>query len=245
MGELPSKPEVPWRVGDLVAVFLLTLLCASGAAGAVAAAVQAGALPERVGSMVLLPLSPILLGAVCWLYLAFRHRGTVGQLFGTTTQAVRDIGFGVGLGLLAMLMQVVILGAANAITEVPMEDVQAPIREAVLDPELRPVLILGAVLLAPFSEELFFRGMAYQTLRKSLGVRWGIVASAAFFAVVHVSVEGPLVGNLVLFVVIFVVGALLAHAFERRGNLIAPMAMHATFNLLSLGGLLVQELGLA
>jgi len=42
-----------------------------------------------------------------------------------------------------------------------------------------------AVVLAPFIEEIFFRGFVLNTLVKKIGIAWGIVLTALIFAAVH------------------------------------------------------------
>jgi len=47
------------------------------------------------------------------------------------------------------------------------------------------VAILVALVIAPLTEELFFRGFILQTLAKILGPAWGIALTALIFASVH------------------------------------------------------------
>ncbi len=42
-----------------------------------------------------------------------------------------------------------------------------------------------AIILAPFIEEIFFRGFVLNTLVKRIGVMWGIILTALVFAAVH------------------------------------------------------------
>jgi membrane protease YdiL (CAAX protease family) len=83
-------------------------------------------------------------------------------------------------------------------------------------------LLVVAGIIGPFAEEVFFRGLAHTALRHRLGPLWGSVASAAFFALIHVS---PL-----SLIPIFVMGLVLAAVYERTGTLAAPFALHALNN---------------
>lgn len=91
---------------------------------------------------------------------------------------------------------------------------------------LDPWLVVGAVvLLAPVAEELFFRGIVFNAWLRERGVRWAYLGSAALFAVIHASV--------VALLPIFLLGLALAWVYRRSGNLLAPIAMHATVNGIS------------
>lgn len=88
------------------------------------------------------------------------------------------------------------------------------------------VFLAVAVLVAPFWEELFFRGFAYPVLRRRLGAVPGVILSALFFALLHAE-------PFLLRLPIFILGILLALIYERTGSLYAPMAAHAVANTLS------------
>jgi CAAX protease family protein len=47
------------------------------------------------------------------------------------------------------------------------------------------IAILIAIIIAPFIEEIFFRGFILQVLAKTIGVFWGSVITAFIFAAVH------------------------------------------------------------
>jgi hypothetical protein len=78
---------------------------------------------------------------------------------------------------------------------------------------------------APVVEELFFRGVLYGWLRSRLPVAFAIVISAAFFAAAHVI---P-----VLLPALFVVGIILATAYELSGSLWISILLHALQNSLA------------
>ncbi|MFL5777843.1 MAG: CPBP family intramembrane glutamic endopeptidase [Chloroflexota bacterium] len=96
-------------------------------------------------------------------------------------------------------------------------------------------LVAGAVV-APMGEELFFRGFATTAWVRSIGVSRGMVRAALFFAFVHVlTIEASSVGEgaqlaLVGFATRIPVGLALGWLFVRRGNIWAPLGLHAAFN---------------
>ena len=91
-----------------------------------------------------------------------------------------------------------------------------------LDPWL---VIVAVVILAPIAEEIFFRGVVFNALLREGGRRWAFIGSSALFAIIHVS--------LVALLPIFLLGLALAWIYQRSGNLLAPIAMHATVNGIS------------
>jgi membrane protease YdiL (CAAX protease family) len=89
-------------------------------------------------------------------------------------------------------------------------------------------LWLGAALIAPVGEELFFRGILQTVLGRVVKSRWtAIVLTSIAFGIVHVSQIHTVVA-LTLF------GALLGYAYERTGAVLVPIAIHALFNLKTL-----------
>jgi membrane protease YdiL (CAAX protease family) len=78
-------------------------------------------------------------------------------------------------------------------------------------------------------EELAFRGIIYDSLRRVTGSTEAIFASAAMFAILHLSVPS--------FMHLFFMGIVLAWMRERSGSLYPGMIVHFTHNFLCL----VQE----
>lgn len=89
-------------------------------------------------------------------------------------------------------------------------------------------LIISAVILAPLTEELLFRGV-FQTslLRLFRGARWpALLIAAIVFSLLHWSV----VTSWHALVPLFVLGLVWGVLYERTGSLLAPILAHAIFN---------------
>ena len=83
-------------------------------------------------------------------------------------------------------------------------------------------LVVFVTVIAPVFEEVFFRGFAYQAIRRRWG-RWpGILATALVFSALH--------ANAAVFLPIFGLGILLACVFEATGSLVAPITVHICQN---------------
>jgi membrane protease YdiL (CAAX protease family) len=91
-------------------------------------------------------------------------------------------------------------------------------------------VILIAVVAAPLTEELIFRGCLYGILRQIGGKFLAIAVSSLLFALIHGHI--PSLAGLV----ILSVG--LSLLYEKTGSLWAPILLHAAFNGLSIYGTL-------
>jgi len=98
------------------------------------------------------------------------------------------------------------------------------------------VFTVGAVI-APIVEELTFRGLLYQWLRKHTGVLLPVLVSGALFSAVHFIPQ--------LFLGLFLVGVILALAFEWSQSLWVPIALHMLQNSLAIIAIYaIQALGI-
>ena len=88
-----------------------------------------------------------------------------------------------------------------------------------------------AIAIAPFMEELFFRGFIFTGLSGRWGPWWAALVSATLFMGAHLE---PL-----RFPPLFVLGLLLAWLYHRTGALWAPMLTHLLNNALAVGVLFV------
>ena len=88
-------------------------------------------------------------------------------------------------------------------------------------------LLAGAAgcILAPFVEELFFRGYIFQTFSARYGRVWAYLFSAGLFALVH--------ANLAAAAPIFVLGLMLAAIFQRSGSIVPGMIAHGLNNAIA------------
>lgn len=92
------------------------------------------------------------------------------------------------------------------------------------------------VLVGPLAEELFFRGFAYNAIKKKWGARQAMAVTAVVFAAMHGIGFG--------FLPIMTLGLLLAYSYEQTGSLVPAVAIHILHNsimvlLLLLGRALV------
>lgn len=111
--------------------------------------------------------------------------------------------------------------------EPPMHPTLSALHE-IQSPFLNTGLWLGAMIVAPIAEEFFFRGLLQTTMVNLLQVRWVAIGFASIaFGAVHIG--QPHVVPALIFL-----GVLLGYVYERTGGLLAPILIHALFNLKNL-----------
>jgi membrane protease YdiL (CAAX protease family) len=81
---------------------------------------------------------------------------------------------------------------------------------------------LAAILLAPFVEELVFRGILYPTIKQHVSRTLALWGTSIFFAVTH--------SNLMLILPLTVLAIILTFLYETTNNLLAPIVTHSLFN---------------
>lgn len=86
--------------------------------------------------------------------------------------------------------------------------------------------MVSSVVLAPLMEEMLFRGMIYHKMESDFGIPVSVVVSSMFFAMGHASLVQVIYG--------FLMGVLFALLYHKRGTIIAPVAMHAAANLVTI-----------
>lgn len=89
------------------------------------------------------------------------------------------------------------------------------------------LILLGmaalAVVLAPVSEELIFRGCLYRFLKAKIPMPAALVITSAIFSVAHM--------NLAAIPTLFLLGLVMTLAYEKSGSIKAPILIHGIFNL--------------
>ena len=87
----------------------------------------------------------------------------------------------------------------------------------------------SAVIIAPISEELFFRGVLFNRLKINKGVVFALVVSSIIFGLCHINYPDHLAH--VIYTCLF--GMCLCILYLRTDNLLLNMVVHSFYNLLS------------
>ena len=78
---------------------------------------------------------------------------------------------------------------------------------------------------APVVEEFVFRGILLRSFAAHIRPGWANVVQAALFSAMHMNLKAA--------VLLFVLGLVLGTLARRSGSLLAPILMHAAFNLIA------------
>ena len=149
---------------------------------------------------------------------------------------------GVGMGLLGMLLVSPLCTGTGAVTEwirrmttdVPVDPVAHETLRRLI--ESQPNLwwwgvVIGVTVGAPVVEEIIYRGLLQNGLRRVLGSGWGaVLVTSVVFTIVHAGAVDWR-GMPVLMVLSIGLGVV----YARTGRLLAPIAMHSAFNALNIG----------
>lgn len=165
--------------------------------------------------------------------------GAAGWSFKEWREALRRLGFrGLSWSHLKLAVLVVLAYLAFAITAAALLDglfgyrpEQEELSET-LDLDLTPVtvaaLYLSACVMAPLTEETFFRGFVFGGIRARWGFWLGAIVSGLIFGVVHAGTGPAAIPFLA------VLGGCFAYAYERSGSLWPAVLAHALNNLLAI-----------
>jgi membrane protease YdiL (CAAX protease family) len=89
--------------------------------------------------------------------------------------------------------------------------------------------LLDFCLLAPITEEIFFRGYIYRILRNKYNIVLGAVISTVIFVAFHgISVENLIQENIIL----ALVSLIFTYVYEKTGSIMTGIITHALNNTL-------------
>lgn len=230
------RARAPASVLAVTTALGLAILAYGGgniAAFALATLIEMGSVeltPRRRFVLSVLTLQLVFFTGVSLLYLRFRELSVsdIGVRLPTLEGwIVLGVGF-VSMIILWLVSSIVsfVVGQRLGIEREP----QAIFDIAQQDPLI--FLLLGALslLIVGPTEELLFRGVIQTRIRETFGVWTGTTLATALFAVIHVAGYSTLAGGALGVSVLFVIGIVLALAYEYTGNLVVVAVMHGLFN---------------
>jgi membrane protease YdiL (CAAX protease family) len=155
-----------------------------------------------------------------------RGRGSFAGYFGPI--GVRRVTYAALSGLLACVLVVLMLTVIRSV-------VHSAIAKVIVRPHwLGRLAVSGliCVVLAPFTEEMFFRGLLLEWLQPKLGRLPAALTTATIFALYHLRfLEYPGIDGWIATVLIAAMGLVNALWAQRTHSLRAPVAAHAAYNV--------------
>lgn len=220
---------VPWRMRDVALLLVLgigaLLLSLVGVQGLYQLEGGAGAVPAQPPAVL-----PVMAADLFYLVILVGTWWLVRR-YGATWS---DLGLRrprrATLPRLLVLCAILAAGTAAIVAGAMIVLGQAGIRSSIAPDTMVPAagdplfiaVVLESVLLAPLAEELLYRGLLYQAMRKHVGVVVSTIGSALLFAVLHPS--------LAMAPEFFLLGIVLAAAYEWTHSLYPSMLIHAAYN---------------
>lgn len=214
----PEPPPVPWTPRDVawgIGTFILWLLLfvLLGLVG------EMLAIPGDPGLYVVFGEALLLIPA--WYFTVHKY-GTSLKDLGLRSFSGAAVGLGCGLMLLSVFFNM-LYAALLGLFGLRMQPDIAPLFEQTGSPL---ALFLGGVVVAPFVEEVFFRGFVFAGLRGRWSWQWAAVVSSALFAVAHVVPTSVLP--------IFILGIVFALLYQVSGSIWPAIIMHMLTNSVAL-----------
>ena len=168
------------------------------------------------------------LAAVAYILVSVRP-GPRGPLAGLGLGAGRPLpaawaGVKAYAGFLPVLLCLVVISRIAAERTGVAVEPQAPLGLFFADLSGPALVFLAAfvAVIGPVFEEIFFRGFAYQAVRRRWGRLPAVLLTALLFSALH--------ANAAVFLPILGLGVVLASVFETTGSLVAPIAVHLCQN---------------
>lgn len=236
--EVGARPVAGWRWWEALGVYLIAVIVAGFATFPLLTVVHPPAVSRILTSVV---ADGLIIAVLLWWLNRF-HAGWRASI-GFPPRAGPEVRIGIVFGIL--LYPVVAFGVGAVLVSllqaISGKGVEAPQQlPSSLDGLRLFLAIVLAVVAAPISEEFFFRGCLFRALRDRFGFVIGAVGSAIVFGLVHY-IPGQWQDSVLLMSVMVFTGIGLAFLYERRGNILASMVAHASFNVVALTLILVQR----
>ncbi len=184
---------------------------------------------SNLSFIILYGIQVILMLGIVWYFVIFRRKSTLKDLGFRYYSILGTIWYSF-ISLLAIFLVVVLYATLMNYLfgiEAPSSKIEVLISNSSLSSQ---ILIIVVTVIAPLSEEVFFRGFIYSAFKKSWGVNAGLFLSSFLFAVVHLEIYS--------FIPIMIIGWLLAYLFEKTKSLLPAIFLHGVYNLILIMSLL-------
>ncbi len=227
-GEPAGYKNVPWTIGDIArALILPLLLIVLNVGAAITTDVDTDDLTETdhiIGLGFGLVLEAALL-ALAYYFAVRKYRGSWRSLGFRRPVNMR---WWLPLAILGGSFATIWLwvGLLYALGIAPESNIPENIYDFAI-----PVVMLGllTIIVAPFAEEVFFRGFLFQGVAKRWGMWAGIGFSAFIFGLSHAGAPD----SWLLLPAIAAIGAIFAWGFAKSGSIYPSLFAHVVFNSVS------------
>jgi membrane protease YdiL (CAAX protease family) len=142
------------------------------------------------------------------------------------------------LGIIVVIAVTVGYGLVVQVSHLPLQtNAETLTQEAKTMPFTVLGALIGAVFIAPFCEEIFFRGFLFGGLLRGMTVVWATLVATVLFTLVH--------GDIGSAVPLFAIGIMLAVIRWRTGSVWPGMGLHMLNNAIAAVAVLATIAGMA
>ena len=230
---LERRLKATWRsIGIAVAAYLAMLLWSIALLSLVSAVVAGSVGPTYRYAISTLALG---IGSVTAALVYFNWTDETTSFLDVRLPTRWDLGYAVGgvvtLIVLSNVVAVIFRALGVSVADHSVQQV------AMGNPEILLMLVPAAWLIIGPGEELIYRNIIQKTLYDTFS-KWGAVAVASVvFALVHIPTyaagASSVLSVLNTLVVIFLLSMILGGTYLRTGNLVVPILIHGTYDVLS------------
>ena len=160
------------------------------------------------------------------------HKARLADLGLVKDNMARNIFYGIS-GYVAVMPVILIIGIVAYILLNILELAPPPqpiVGLFLMEKNVALVFISSVIasVFGPVIEEIFFRGVMYNAVKRKLGVFWGIFITSILFSFLHTH---AFTYFLVGFIPIAILGGVLAYLYEKTGSLIPSITLHILNNV--------------
>ncbi len=244
VGDAPLTP-VPWRGIDVISAVVIMIVArivaqlaiAGGGPSGTSPTDDPGSLPDMT-SQVVAGVLAMLGGAAATAALLLRRGATWADLGLWPLRPARDLRL--AAGSLALVLAPLLATAALLNRIVPYQHPIIDYLQQQNNPLAIAVVVLAAIVVAPLAEEFLFRRVLQgwlETLPLPYGPATAIGLASLAFALAHA-------GHGLAWVPLLALGIVLGVLVRQTGSIMPAILLHALFNAVSVGLLLLQLSGL-
>ena len=178
---------------------------------------------SNISFTVLYGIQVILMLGVVWFFAIRRRRSTLRDLGLKYYSIIKTIWYCFISLLVIFLVSFLYVFLMNSLfgIEAPSSKIEVLVRNRSISSN---ILLVVVAVIAPLSEEVFFRGFLYSAFKKSWGINVALFLSSFLFAIVHL--------ELYSFIPLMIIGWLLAYLFEKTKSLMPAIFLHSVYNLI-------------
>ncbi|GCC10821.1 CAAX amino terminal protease self- immunity [archaeon] len=152
-------------------------------------------------------------------YLAMRRRKIkLGELLKISKH---NLLLGLGLAVLLLVVEHGVISVTDRFIE-PSETQEILLKATATSIKSFFLLFFIGAVIAPVSEEIYFRGYMFGAMRRKLSIGPAAILNGIYFGAAHLDVSS--------FIAISILGAILAYTYEKKDSLFVVIIAHASLN---------------